>query len=139
MLETPKHGWSKITIGNWSDRCSYLDDVPFKLLNAIKKLYEGHEPVSVRFDAEGWEYIVVFDWHCTHIISESTDEECMNTFNYLFIEVNRDDIAKELISDICRDIDEWSKWLSYCDMPEEMILGRKNELLLLCEKIEKML
>lgn len=23
MLDAPKHGWSKIHIGAWSDRCSY--------------------------------------------------------------------------------------------------------------------
>ena len=35
MLDTPKLGWSKIHIGTWSDRCSYLDDVPMKLLEAF--------------------------------------------------------------------------------------------------------
>ena len=35
MLSTPNVGWSRITIGEWADRCSYLDDVPFMLLEAI--------------------------------------------------------------------------------------------------------
>ena len=35
MLDTPKLGWSKIHIWTWSDRCSYLDDVPMKLLEAF--------------------------------------------------------------------------------------------------------
>lgn len=139
MLETPKHGWSKITIGDWSDRCSYLDDVPFKLLKAIKKLYKEHEPVSISFDAERWDYIIIFDRFYTHIISDSVDDFGEAAFKYRSIEINKDEIAKELISDIRKDIDGWSNWLSYWDMSEEMILGRKNKLLSLCENIEEML
>ena len=32
MLLKPKYGWSRLEIGNWSDRISYLDDAAFMLL-----------------------------------------------------------------------------------------------------------
>lgn len=134
MLSTPIHGWSNITIGNWSDRCSYLDDVPFDLLEAIKHLYETvHTPVCVCFDAEGYEYTIVFDLFYTHIILENPDED---GFNYFSIDIDIDDLAKELISDIRKDIDGWSTWLSYHDMTKEEIFERKEELLDLCDFIE---
>ncbi len=135
MLSTPKHGWSEITIGNWSDRCSYLDDVPFDLLKAIKHLYETYyTPVCVCFDAEGYEYTIVFDLFYTHIISSKSDGE---GFNYFSIDINIDDLAKELISDIRRDIDGWSKWLCYSDKPEDNIFERKRFLLNLCDSLER--
>lgn len=61
MLKEPKHGWSQITIGNWSDRCSYLDDVPFLLLEGMEGVCRTGNPVVAKFDAEGWEYLIVFD------------------------------------------------------------------------------
>ena len=134
MLSTPKHGWGDITIGNWSDRCSYIDDVPFELLTSIRRLYDKHEPVLVRFDAEGWEYIIVFDLFYTHIISNKSDKE---GFNYFSIDVNIDDLVKELISDIRRDIDGWSKWLCYSDVTAEKIFERKRFLLNLCDSLER--
>ena len=41
MLDAPKLGWSKIHIGAWSDRCSYLDDVPMKLLEAFFAVFDA--------------------------------------------------------------------------------------------------
>lgn len=136
MLATPKHGWSNITIGNWSDRCSYLTDVPFQLLEAMECSCREHKPVSVSFDAEGWEYIITFDWFYTHIISGKSEED---SFSYFSIDINRDELAKELISDIRKDIDGWSTWLDYGDMSEDEISERKKDLLILCDIVEKRL
>ena len=136
MLSTPNHGWSNITIGNWSDRCSYLDDVPFLLLEALEQSCREHKPVSAKFDAEGWDYIITFDWWHTHVISEKFDED---GYAYFSIDVNRDDLARELIADIRRDIDGWSSWFCYRNMTEDYILERKKDLLALCDVVEKRL
>ena len=69
MLDRPFCGWSKITIGSWSNRRSYLDDVPFILLQVISGLLSTMRPTSVKFDAEGYEFILVFDYGVVHIIS----------------------------------------------------------------------
>lgn len=132
MLKTPWAGWSKITIGEWSDRCSYLDDVPFMLLEAMEESCRVNKPVSVQFDAEGWAYIIVFDQFTTHIISEITDD-----YTYYSVDIDRNELAKELASDIRRDIDEWCEWFCYHELTEDYISERKKDLLTLCDIVEK--
>ena len=51
----------------WSDRCSYLDDVLFLLLEGIEEALRTGNPVAARFDAEGWEYLIVFDLNASEI------------------------------------------------------------------------
>ena len=140
MLSKPKHGWSEITIGDWSDRCSYIDDVPFNLLEALEKSCRTHRPVAVKFDAEGWDYIVVFDQFETHIISTNPNDVDVyfSNFDYHTIEIDRDKLAKELIADIRRDIDDWTHW-DYRDHTEDYLSERKKDLLALCNVVEKRL
>ena len=133
MLSKPKHGWSKITIGNWSDRCSYLDDVPFMLLNSLEQSCRMHKPVSVKFDAEGYEYIIIFDWFETHIISDKEDD-----YTHTVVSIDRDELAKELISDILNNLPDWASWY-YCRMTEDQIEERKKDLTVLCEILERRL
>lgn len=140
MLSKPKHGWSEITISSWSDRCSYIDDVPFMLLEAMEESCRVNKPVSVKFDAEGWDYIIVFDQFETHIITTNpndVDTEFGN-FDYYTIEVDRDELAKELITDIRKYIDYWTKWDGYCENAD-YVEERKKDLLVLCDVIEKRL
>lgn len=130
MLDTPKHGWSKIHIGAWSDRCSYLDDVPMKLLEAFFRCFRCHEPQSVRFDAEGYEYIIVFDIYQTYVIT-SDDEDRLTVLDTTYRK-----LAPECIADIRRDLDAWVNFL-VCDYEG---LGtqqkRKDEICRLCDMIE---
>ena len=132
MLKTPWCGWSEITIGNWHDRCSYLDDVPYMLLEAVDCVNRTGRPSAVQFDAEGWEYIIVFDTWETHIISNDSERE----HNYYTIEINLKDLTRELIADIRRDLDEWSKWCSDSDYETE---ERKADLDAWCNVVEKRL
>lgn len=131
MLSEPKYGWANISIGDWTDRCSYLTDVPFQLLEAMNESCKKHKPVAVEFDAEGWEYIIIFDWFKTHIITEN------DNFELKTIEVNRDNLAKELVDDILRNIDEWSSWNDYGDMTERGKMQRKIMLIGLCNDLMK--
>lgn len=138
MLSKPVHGWSDITIGDWSDRCSYIDDVPFMLLEAIEESCRVNKPVAVKFDAEGWDYIIVFDQFETHIITTNPNDidTYFGNFDYHTIEVDRDELAKELISDIRKYIDHWTKWDGYCENAA-YVEERKKDLLALCDVIEK--
>lgn len=133
MLKTPEYGWSEITIGSWHDRCSYLDDVPYRLLEAVDYTNRTNMPSSVKFDAEGWEYIIVFDMYETHIICY--DFEC--EYHYYTIDINLKDLIRELIADIRRDLVAWSAW-GY-DMNEDEIEERKLDLDAWCNVIEKRL
>ena len=49
----------------------------------------------------------------------------------------RDELARELISDIRRDIDEWCEWFCYYHLTEDYISERKKDLLVLCDVVEK--
>lgn len=134
MLSTPKYGWSNIKIGDWTDRCSYLDDVPFLLLEMLEENGRTSRPVSGKFDAEGYEYIIVFDKYETHIITETDTGYELKT-----VEVRSEELAKDLIEDIRRDIDSWSGWIDYGDMSDDERQERKKDLLILCSIVEKRL
>lgn len=132
MLKEPKHGWSQITIGSWSDRCSYLDDVPFLLLEGIEEVCRTGNPVAVRLDAEGWEYLIIFDLYETHIITETDNGYTLKTET-----IRIKSLAEELIADIRRDLDGWSIWTDYGDMSDDQASERKKGLTVLCNIVEK--
>lgn len=129
MLDTPKHGWGKIHIGAWSDRCSYLDDVPMKLLEAFMRCFREPEPQSVRFDAEGYEYIIVFDTYQTYVITSKDDDELT------VLDVDYRTLAAECITDTRRDLDAWAAFL-YQDADPEILQKRKYDMLWLCDTME---
>lgn len=130
MLDTPRYGWSNIHIGTWSDRCSYLDDVPVKLLETFLHCYRCSEPQSVRFDAEGYEYIIVFDTYQTYVIT-SDDEDKLTVLDATYRK-----LAPECITDIRRDLDAWVDF-QVCDYegPSKR-QKRKDEICRLCDVIE---
>ena len=130
MLDTPRYGWSNIHIGTWSDRCSYLDDVPVKLLETFLHCYRCSEPQSVRFDAEGYEYIIVFDTYQTYVIT-SDDEDKLTVLDATYRK-----LAPECITDIRRDLDAWVDF-QVCDYegPSKQ-QKRKDEICRLCDVIE---
>jgi hypothetical protein len=133
MLDTPKYGWCNIQIGEWYDRCSYLDDVPYRLLEAVDYSNRTNRPSSVKFDAEGWEYIIVFDAYETHIICYDVE----GGYKYYTIEINLKDLIRELLSDIRRDLKAWSEW-GY-DISDYEIEERKYDLDAWCSVIERRL
>lgn len=133
MLKTPWWGWSEIAIGNWHGRCSYLDDVPYRLLEAVDYTNRCGRPSSVKFDAEGYSYIIIFDMYKTHIICDGGDIE----YILYTVEANLKDLIRELIYDIRRDIDAWSNW--FCDISDYEAEERKLDLDAWCNVIEKRL
>ena len=102
MLSKPRSGWSTITIGEWSDRCSYLTDVPYDLANALLAGTRDHKTTAVSFDAEGWEYTIVFEWLHTHIITNKDNKYKLYSFG-----IGRDQMAAEFIADIRENLDDW--------------------------------
>ena len=131
MLDKPKYGWSHITIGDWTERCSYLDDVPRLLLETMESAFRTHRPAAATFDAEGWEYTLVFDFFVTHVISNN----CKDGYIYNSIEVNLETLASELMEDIRRDIDDWAEF--DVEPSESEISEHKEALLVCCDILEK--
>lgn len=130
MLLKPKYGWSRLEIGNWSDRISYLDDAAFMLLETIIKSYEEPAIQSVEFDAEGYEWKLVFDGEKVTVITEKDETEITN------LDVSRKDIAKGIIDDIRHDVRDWVSFV-YWDLDEAAQKEREDELLTLCNQLEK--
>ena len=130
MLLKPKYGWSRLEIGNWSDRISYLDDAAFMLLETIIKSYEEPAIQSVEFDAEGYEWKLVFDGEKVTVITEKDETEITN------LDVSRKDIARGIIVDIRHDVRDWVNFV-YWDLDEAAQKEREDELLTLCNQLEK--
>lgn len=121
MLSTPKHGWVDLTIGSWSDRASYLTEVPFELLDALIRAFTTYSPTCAKFDAEGWEYIIVFDRYDTHVIEYKDDVE------FYSVEIGLIEIAKEIHTDISNNLKEWSLW-TYDTEDEDARISREKKL-----------
>lgn len=139
MLAKPKCGWTTINIGGWSDRASYLSDIHLDLLSALIDSYgiSDYRPACIRYDAEGWEGIIIIDDYFTYIILDNTKEnDEKNKSKVLTFEINKDDLAKELINDIDKNFEEWSLWdvdlyydkLSQQEENKEMIQKLLNKL-----------
>ena len=135
MLKTPYGGWSEIKIGNWSDRCSYLDDIPWMIYDSLMQVLTTGSKSSVLFDAEGYEYFICFN---KDYVSIFTDDDCCITEH-----INIKTLSEEFVSDIRKDIDKWSRWLpkAWAEDTEnsEFIAQEKNELLQYCTDIENLL
>lgn len=144
MLIRPQNGWSRITIKDWSERCSYLDDVPMKLLDAFALTIFYKTPNFVRFDAEGWEYLIVFSVNSVEIFTENPTDEYYNTpiYRYQFIPINLKELALELLSDVRQNLEAWVLWntntteAEFCKWLRE---NRKTNLIRLCNRLEKIL
>lgn len=132
MLDTPKYGWNHVSIGSWNDRCSYLDDVPMELLEAMKQFRTTQLPTPVKFDVEGYEYIILFDVGVVHIITENESDD---GYTLTSLEVDYEALANEMAGDIRRDIEAWVKWLDYEHLSEEKLAQRKAQLLTFCDEI----
>ena len=135
MLSTPKNGWCLVSIGSWSDRGSYLDDIPVNLLRAVENVMLTEDPELVYFDAEGWEYIIEVDVDQTRITTETEDHEVeVRTFN-----VGAQDLARELINDVRRDLEGWVYWPPYADNPAFDDETRREMLITYCDIMEQLL
>ena len=143
MLDKPEHGWSRITIGYWSERCSYLDDVPMDLLNAFILTLTYGTPSFVRFDAEGWEYLIVFSANSVEIFTEEATDVYYSSpiYRYEYIPINLRKLASELLSDVRQDIKAWSLWnanISNTELFEWSRAVNETNLKILCNKLEKL-
>lgn len=139
MLKKPDAGWSEITIGDWTDRCSYLDDVPIMLLGAVKFILQKRRPRVLRFDAEGWVYYIMLDFYNVSIISKyssifgDTAHGDM-TYKHRDFDIHITTLADELVSDIRENIDEWAAW--FMRDRGRQVAARRRRLENLCNAVE---
>jgi hypothetical protein len=120
LFSIPKNGWVNLTIENWTDRASYLTDVPVDLLEAFID-YHTQGYGMAWFDEEGTEFTLVITPYSLYIIEEK-DESVL----YDFSEMKFEDIEKELIAELEKDLDGWSREFVIDDDEEEIKIHREE-------------
>ena len=104
MLSKPCAGWTKVTIGDFEGRASYMTDVPMDCLIAFINALEYNIPASVLFDEEGSGFTLVTSVDGTYIISER-EELKLFVINKGFLK-----LVRELINDIEDNLEDWVLW-----------------------------
>ena len=106
MLSKPKYGWTDVTIGDWTGKLSYIDDVPVVLLNAFYNVLSNQKPEVVCVDDEGINYWIVFDLSDTIIITE--DENCQYSVSRQNVGVRK--LGRQMWANIDDNIKAWVDW-----------------------------
>ena len=133
MISNPKHGWSNFDLKTFHGTPSYLTDVPVDLLNAFIQYHTTGTGIAW-FDEEGTEFTLVITPYSLFIIEEK-DEPVLHDFS----EMNIDNLEKELIEDIEKDLTGWSEFITTGDI-DEVIMHRdeiRNKITMLKELTSK--
>lgn len=129
MISNPKHGWSNFDLKAFHGTPSYLTDVPVDLLNAFIQYHTTGTGIAW-FDEEGTEFTLVITPYSLFIIEEK-DEPVLHDFS----EIKINNLEKELIEDIEKDLVSWSEFITSDDR-EEVIMHRdeiRNKIAMLKE------
>jgi len=111
MLTKPQYGWTNLQFDNFSERASYLTDVPKDCLDAFIYALQTNNTAIVYFDAEGYEFHLVSSYYRSYIIVDNYDNK-VKTYT---IDKNIIKLAKELIDDIENYFEDWLNWECYND------------------------
>ena len=117
MISNPKHGWSNFDLKTFHGTPSYLTDVPVDLLNAFIQYHTTGTGIAW-FDEEGTEFTLVITPYSLFVIEEK-NQPVLHDFS----EINIDNLEKELIEDIEKDLIGWSEFIT-SDNREEVIMHR---------------
>lgn len=133
MISNPKHGWSNFDLRVFHGTPSYLTDVPVDLLNAFIQ-YHITGTGMAWFDEEGTEFTLVITPYSLFVIEEK-DKPVLHDFS----EMKINNLEKELIEDIEKDLIGWSEFITSDDR-EEVIMHRdeiRNKIAMLKELTSK--
>lgn len=120
MISNPKHGWCDFRLGTFEGTPSYLTDVPVDLLTAFMDCHtKGHG--MAWFDEEGTEFSFILTPYSLFIIEEK-DKPVLHDFSEMKIE----NLEKELIHDIEKDLDSWAEFITNED--SKKVIQHKNEI-----------
>lgn len=132
MLSNPKVGWCELEISNFKGTPSYLTNVPVDLLTAFIDYYKKGIG-AVFFDEEGSEFNLLLSNYSAYIIY--VDFENKSTL-YEFPDIDIDNLAKELITDIKSNIDSWASF--YASSNSCMFWSNKLTLVSLVSDLEEL-
>lgn len=112
MISDPKHGWCNFKLRTFEGTPSYLTDVPIDLLEAFIDLHTKGTGIAW-FDEEGTEFTLVLTPYSLFIIEEK-DKPVLHDFSEMKIE----NLEKELIEDIEKDLVGWAEFITGEDREE---------------------
>lgn len=117
MISNLNCGWCDFNLKSFHGLPSYLTDVPVNLLNAFIQYHSTGTGIAW-FDEEGTEFTLVITPYSLFVIEEK-DESVLHDFS----EMNIDNLEKELIEDIEKDLIGWSEFITTGDI-DEVIMHR---------------
>ena len=112
MLTKPSHGWTDLHIDNFSERASYLTDIPNDCLDAFIYALQNGNPAVIFFDAEGWDFHLIASYYCSYVVVDKDNAEVY------VIDKTIKELAKELYNDINNNFDDWLDWDLYDTIEE---------------------
>lgn len=105
MISKPEYGWYNFKLGDFIGCPSgYMTDVVQDLLDAFINFYKNGASAVV-FDEEGSYFTLLLTYNGIYIIEEKEKAKLFD-----FSELDIDELASELISDIENDFDNWVKF-----------------------------
>lgn len=122
MISNPKAGWCDFKLRTFEGTPSYITDVPVDLLTAFIDYHAKGQGICW-FDEEGTEFTLVITPYSLFIIEEK-DKPVLHDFSEIKIE----NLEKELIEDIEKDLDNWVKEFTVLDDDQEELLQHRNEI-----------
>ena len=120
MITNPKNGWCNFKLRTFEGTLSYLTDVPVDLLMAFIDYHVKGCGIAW-FDEEGTEFSLVITPYSVFII-----EEKGTTILHDFSEMKIENIEKELIEDIEKDLYGWINFTIDDDLEE--VKQHENEI-----------
>ena len=126
MLSGPEHGWAKVELGGRRLDVSYIQPVPEMLLTTFIRALSTDGRAQATFDAEGWHWQMELGDPVRVTILGNPPESWA-------VPASTQELARELIADVRRDMKEWSGWQPRMGDSEGAWLSD------LCRKLEALL
>ena len=126
MLTRPEHGWAKVELGGRRLDVSHIQPVPEMLLMTFIRALSTNGRAQATFDAEGWHWQLELGDPVRVTIPGNPPESWA-------VPVTAQELARELIADVRRDMKEWSGWQPWKGDTEDAWLSD------LCRKLEALL
>lgn len=120
MISNPKNGWCNFKLGDFRGTPSYITDVPMDLLMAFIDYHNKGYGIAW-FDEEGTEFSLVITPYSLFIIEEKN-----NSILHDFSKMNIDNLKKELIEDIEKDLEGWANFIADDDDLNETTIHRNE-------------
>lgn len=126
ILSHPKYGWATVNLNGFKGRVSYLDDIAFDWLKALKVAIENKTVATLYGDEEGSDFYIVLDDYYGFVIVNRDKLETIE------IDYGLIDFAQELCDAIRTDLKGWARFCDYYDLSED---EKKEKDLELCQLI----